>query len=269
LDFKEFQSTGRGQNLDNALSKLDKVCKKFSDFLIRGNVIIPEFEAECHVRYHAHLRAVKVGMLDAYNFCAIFESASWNVGDNFTRGSILQEVDPLVGIDGTANEVEDLVFIPIPQFVQDIHGRRGATTIKRLQTLDDCGRRTIDAMDLRKSVFYVAPLVVEDGEAAPISVGDGNHSPHGMIESRSYLAYDFTGDDTVSEGNILGHSIDDDMLIGLTVRVGGEVIVSARVGSQLRPKLFEVIIGPVKLGINTLQVIGHEGFAASSRFGGV
>lgn len=253
------QLDSRGKRIDNALAELDKVMKKFSDFLVRGNVIVPEFEAECHVRYHAHATAVKAGMLNPYDFCAIFESASGNIGHKLASGSVLQEVNPLVSIDSAANEVEDLMLIPIPQTVQDIQGCGFVAAIKRLQTVNDCSRRTVDAINLRKSPAYVTRLIDEDGEASPFPlVSDRDHSPHGMIEGRSYLAYDFTSDDTVPDRNILGHSIDDDMFIGLSVSVGGEAIISARRGSQLRVKLFEVIVGPVKLGISTLQVVRHD-----------
>ena len=79
-----------------------------------------------------------------------------------------------------------------------------------------------------------------------------------MFKSSSSLTNDFTRDYSVVDQDLSGCVIGENVLAGLEI-VAERTAFAVRMPPNLKPKLFEVILGPVDLGPSTFHVrVRHE-----------
>lgn len=249
------------ERFNKKLAELDQFCEEFVNRFSSGRPGIPEFKSESDYRYHAHFRRiVEVRESDPRDFCAIYEFSGDCSGD-MSSGAVIEDIASLKANDGLADDVKDSVFIPLPSFIKDIKRSGCPAVIKRLNSFDSCSRKIINAINHSPRLLWVLPLFPNDGETG-IALGRvRNHLPNGVFKGGSYLAYDFTGEDAISDGEMFGHPVvGNDVFPRLKIiKEDQAVAICGLIASHLSLELFEMLLGPIDLGSCRVQRFDSHG----------
>lgn len=258
------KSDGLGEVANNAIRELDQLQQGFRDWLTVEKPAVEYDAAKCHLSAHLHASA---GVPLSEQFCAVFDLRG--NGNHFGLESIarMNEVQ-IDSVEIPDTEIEQSMLIPIPEFVQDIQQVGLIVRPKRLQSLDDCSRGRVNAIDHSQSISVVIPIYAlghsvnlglggENWEAGTSPSFDRrNQFPHSMFKCGAHLTYDFPGDDCVTDEKTTGQHGGNDQFIGLRLvleRNAMRLFFPRTIRLQI--ELLEMVLSPVYLSDGTLERI--------------
>lgn len=186
---------------NDSLRELNKLQQEFRDWLAIDQPTIKYDASSVHLRHHLHISA---GVGFSEKFCAVFDVGGGRQGDLSVANAEIYQLHCL-GVGNTG--IEQSMLILVPKFIQDIQQVGLVVRPKWLQSLDDCARARIDAVDYADAIAVVIPIFTLGGGVnfclgginweSSCKSGRWSHFPNGVFESGARVTYDFTGDNRV------------------------------------------------------------------------
>lgn len=261
---------GRGSNqlVDDALRELIEIREGFKEWFASGGApyeLVDDRNCACHLHFAWKIER-QAAPLD---FCALWQWPIGNVDHEIAQAVGEKEVNFQRGY-GIDRSVQQAVLVPIPHFIENVEWVGRIVRPKRLQSIDDCERLRIYALDHSVESALVFCLFPEDGESRNPFLRHAtivrDEFPNDVVKGGTGLMDNLTSHDSPPHRSFIG-SCEDDQFLALIIDPVSNLTSVMFSGIDLFPQQFEVELSPVKFGLSThaYRISPHEAYSDHER----